>query len=213
MTAGLNKISRGRRKGLTLVEGMISTVIISTMLVMVLNTFGSSVRAKKIRQAKSRGPALAQQLMAEILQADYADGDETPVFGREASETGNTRNSFDDVDDYHNWSASPQEKDGTAIANLSGWNRTVTVQYAQASDPTATSSSDQGIKRITITVTDPYDNKTSLVAIRSNLGLADQAPSRETTFLTWTGVELQIGSESADRVVSGTNILNKVAVE
>jgi len=213
MIARPDNIPRARRKGLTLIEGMVSTVIVSTMLVMVLNTLGSSVRGKEIRQAKSRGPTLAQQLMAEILQANYKDADETPVFGREASETGTTRSSFDDVDDYHNWSSAPEEKDGTAIANLSGWNRSVTVQYVQPSSPTTVSSSDQGIKRITITVTDPYDQKTSLVAIRSDLGLADQAPARETTFVTWTGVELQIGSESDDRVVSGTNILNKVAAQ
>jgi len=192
---------------------MISMVIIGTMLVMVLNTLGSSVRGKEIRQAKSRGPALAQQLMAEVLQAHYEDPDEAAVFGREASEVGTTRNSFDDVDDYHNWSSAPQENDGTAIANVSGWTRSVTVRYVQPADLTTVSGTDQGIKRITVTVTDPHDQETNLVAIRSNLGTADQAPVRETTFVTWAGVELQIGTESNDRVISGTNILNKVVAD
>jgi hypothetical protein len=178
----------------------------------VINTLGSSVRGKRIRQTQARAPALVEQLMAEILQASYSDPDETAVFGREASEIGATRSSFDDVDDYHNWSATPQDKDGAELSDMDGWTRSVIVQYVLPTDLTSVSATDQGVKRITVTVTDPFGHQGSQVAIRSNVGTPDQAPSVETTFLTWAGVELQIGSESGDRVTSGTNVLNKVPV-
>lgn len=201
-----------RTAGFTLIESVMSMLIIGAMLVMVINTLGSSVRGRKIRQTQSRAPALASQLMAEILQASYADLTETPVFGREASETGSNRSSFDDVDDYHNWSGTPQNKDGTTLTGMDGWMRSVTVQYVQPADLSSVSATDQGIKLITVTVTDPYGQQNSVAAIRSNVGTADQAPSVETTFVTWAGVELQIGTESGDRVTAGTNVLNKVPV-
>jgi type II secretory pathway pseudopilin PulG len=201
-----------RTAGFTIIESVMSILIVGAMLVMVINTLGSSVRGRKIRQTQSRAPALASQLMAEILQAGYADLTETPVFGREASETGSNRSSFDDVDDYHNWSGTPQDKDGTTLAGMDGWTRSVTVQYVLPTDLSSVSATDQGIKLITVTVTDPYGQQNSVAAIRSNVGTADQAPSVETTFVTWAGVELQIGTESGDRVTSGTNVLNKVPV-
>jgi type II secretory pathway pseudopilin PulG len=189
-----------------------SILIVGTMLVMVINTLGSSVRGRRIRQTQSRAPALASQLMAEILQAHYADPTETPVFGKEPSEIGANRSSFDDVDDYHNWSATPQEMDGTPLTNMSGWTRDVTVQYVSPTDLTSVSATDQGLKRIIVTVTDPFGHKCLQTAIRSDVGTADQAPSVETTFLTWAGVELQIGEDTGDRVISGTNVLNKVPI-
>jgi len=201
-----------RTTGFTIIESVMSILIVGAMLVMVINTLGSSVRGRKIRQAQSRAPALASQLMAEILQAHYSDLTETAVFGREASESGANRSSFDDVDDYHNWSATPQDKEGTPLAGMDGWTRSVTVQYVQPTDLSSVSATDQGIKRITVTVTDPLGHQNSVSAIRSNVGTADQAPSVATTFITWAGVELQIGAESGDRVTSGTNVLNKVPV-
>ena len=202
----------GRRTGFTLIESVMSMLIIGGMLVMVINTLGSSVRGRQIRQTQSRAPALAGQLMAEILQASYSDPTETAVFGREPSESGANRSSFDDVDDYHNWSGTPQDKDGAELTDMDGWTRSVTVQYVLPTDLTSVSADDKGVKRITVTVTDPFGQQNSMVAIRSDFGTADQAPSVESTFVTWAGVELQIGEETGDRVVSGTNILNKVSV-
>jgi len=201
-----------RTAGFTLIESVMSILIVGAMLVMVINTLGSSVRGRKIRQTQSRAPALASQLMAEILQASYSDLTETAVFGRETSESGANRGSFDDVDDYHNWSGTPQNKDGTTLTGMDGWTRSVTVQYVQPADLSSVSATDQGIKLITVTVTDPYGHQSSVAAIRSNVGTADQAPAVATTFVTWAGVELQIGTESGDRVTSGTNVLNKVPV-
>ena len=205
-----NNTARGA--GFTLIESVMSILIIGGMLVMVINTLGSSIRGKKIRQTQSRAPALASQLMAEILQASYADLDETPVFGREASEIGASRSSFDDVDDYHNWSATPQDKDGAALTDMDGWTRSVTVQYVLPTNLSTTSVTDESVKRITVTVTDSFGRQNSVVAIRSDVGSADQAPSVESTFVTWAGVELQLGEDTGDRVVAGTNILNKVSV-
>jgi len=162
----------GRRTGFTLVEAVLSLVIVSVMLVAVLSTVGASRLSQYITSQYSRGQLLAESLMAEILRQDYLDPNDTPVFGCETGESTSTRVDFDDVDDYNGWSSSPPvQKDGTQIAGLSGWQRSVTVEWLNPDDPGEVKASETGAKRITVTVS--CDNKQvgSLTAIRTNSGL------------------------------------------
>lgn len=201
----------GRREGFTLIEASISIVILAVMVVMALNTLGSSARSKRIQASLSRGPSLAAQLMTEVLQGHYEEPNDSVVFGPEPSETGGTRAAFDDVDDYHGWSATPpQDTDGTAISGLAGWERSVTVVYADPTDPTATVGDDRGLKRITVTVTSSAGEQSTLTAMRSNVSGYDWPVEAETTFVSWVGVELQIGSDAGARVRTGVNLLNQL---
>ena len=89
----------------------------------------------------------------EILENDYVEPDETPVFGCESSESGVSRTDWDDVDDYHLWSATPpQDRSGTVLPNSTGWQRDVVVEWVDPSDPASTVGGDQGVKRVTVTV-------------------------------------------------------------
>ncbi|MCH8030680.1 MAG: LamG domain-containing protein [Bacteroidetes bacterium] len=106
--------------------------------------------------------------MAEILQQDYADSTqidllkseiliegkkERQLIGLETGEDTGDRSRFDDIDDYHGWSASPpQEKDGTTMSHLTGWEREVVVLYVQDDDPAKDVAKDEGAKLITVTV-------------------------------------------------------------
>ena len=200
------------RRGFTLIEATISILIVGTMVVMALNTFGSAVRGRKVRATLSQGPVLAAQLMAEILQSFYREPDETAEFGPEPTEGTATRANFDDVDDYHLWSpsSSPQMKDGAVIADLTGWRRSVTVEYVDPADVTDTVSEDMHLKRITVTVTSPAGKEMTLVALRGAASVYDQRPTESTTYVTWVGVDLQIGGDAGGRVLSGASILNQV---
>lgn len=199
------------QQGFTLVEAVISMVILSVMVVMALHTLGSSARSRQIQATLSKGPALAGQLMTEVLQSAYEEPNEPVNFGPEASETGPDRGGYDDVDDYHGWSASPpQDKAGAAMSNLTGWQRSVTVQYADPNNPTATAPDDRGLKRITVTVTAPRGEQSTLTALRSNVSGYDREPAEQTTYVSWVGVELQIGGDAEARVRSGVNLLNQL---
>lgn len=157
-----------RRRAFSLAEVVIATLIVGIMLVAAMKTVGASVRGRIIMANRERGFLLAQQLMSEILQADYQEPVEAAVFGPEASETGGTRAAFDDVDDYHNWTASPpQQKDGTLVPDRADWQRTVTVQFVKKNSLSLVSSSDQGVKRITVTVSRSGQAMASLVTVRS----------------------------------------------
>ena len=225
------------RRGLTLIESTLSVVIVAVMLVAALRTLGSTARANDIQLRQQTAARLAHELMAEIIPSRYEepwniatlviddglggiinlDPSEklsVPGFGLETDEDdGSTRSRFDDVDDFHGWSSSPPEdKDGTAVLNALGWTRSVTVTYANPVTlaPTAI---DTGIKRVTVTVTDPRGVDTSLVALRSEASTYDAQPVDDEQYVRSIGVDLQIGADGASMVNRSAHLLNHVMIE
>ncbi|MFV2065843.1 MAG: hypothetical protein ACC645_02615, partial [Pirellulales bacterium] len=89
---------------MSLVEVAISTLLVGLVVVASMESVGAAFRTWRVVAQQSDAPFLAQQLMTEVLRAEYEEPDENPpVFGPETSETGGTRALFDDVDDYDNW--------------------------------------------------------------------------------------------------------------
>jgi len=219
------------RRGLTLVESAVSMVIVGIVLVAALQTVGASARSRQIQKETDEHHALAADLMNEILQARYQepkggsmtwenDGTTTvinepmppltPTFGPEPDELDGTRRTFDDVDDYNNWvEKPPQTKNGIAISGKTGWKRQVKVQYADPATLNGNMSGDQGLKMITVTITDPSGKTTQMVGLRWKSGLPDQLPGTVSTYVGWMGVELQTGEMGSDRLTTETNLLNR----
>ena len=151
--SAIRRIGGSARRGLSYLEVMIASGIAATLIVPALQTVAASRRAQLEIHDHSVGHLLARDLLAEILQRGYAEPFEQSEFGPEPSENTGDRVNFDDVDDYDGWSASPpQEKDGTDMAGLDGWTREVTVEFVDPDDLTASVGSDQGVKRIAVTV-------------------------------------------------------------
>lgn len=197
-----------RRSALTLIETTIAILVVGVMLVAALNAFGSLAKGRQVADNGALASQLANQLLSEILPCSYQDPGSSPVFGPEAGET---RATFDDVDDYNGYSEnSATLKDGTAIAGGTGWKRAVTVQYVDPSTLAACPGQDKGLKLITVIVTDPRGVKITATALRSSSGPYDVPPSQTMTAVQWVGVELQIGSDSGARMTSGANVLNYV---
>jgi len=199
--------------GMSLVELVIASLIVSLMLVAALNTLGSSARASVICAERCVGANLARQLLAEVVQAPYRDpsGGEDR-FGPERDERV-ARRDWDDVDDYRHWRASPPErKDGTPLVTAAGWAREAHVDYVLPEDPTRTTGSETGLKRITVTAVSPGGKRITVSALRSDKGVYDQAPETATTYVGGVGVEIQLGGDPAARITSGTHVLNPVGV-
>ncbi len=155
-------------RAFSMVEVIISVVIVGTMTVAALNTVGAAKLGNQKTTSRKSGTLLAQQLMAEILTQGYAEPVDAPVFGRESSESDGNRGEYDDVDDYDGWSSSPPEyKDGTLIPDLDGWARQVSVAWVNATDLSLTSGSETNVKRIIVTVTYHGVEVASLTAVRT----------------------------------------------
>ena len=163
---------RSHRMAFTLVEAVVSVLIVGALLVAALSTVGASRLSQFKTSQASRGQLLAESLIAEILQQDYRDPDGIAMFGPEFGESTVTRTDFDDVDDYDGWTKTPpQAKDGTQLPNLAGWQRSVTVEWVDPMDPTRVTSSETNTKRVTVIVADENVKVASMVALKTASGL------------------------------------------
>ena len=204
------------RRGTNLTEVVIATLIVGLMLVPAMNNVGAALRSRAASASLHDGQGLAQGLMTEVLQQLYEDPD---VAGQpiqtDTGEGTSTRIDWDDVDDYDTWSKSPpQDKNGNALAGYSGWTRAVIVDWVDPNNPTTVVGSDQGLKKVTVTVTSPTGLQTTLVALRSSVGVMEQVPltSCPVDYLTWADCELQVGSNSDATVSGGVNLVNHAEV-
>lgn len=185
MTSQLPTPNSQRRRGLTLTEVVVSSVFVGMLIVAALNVTEIVLRMRLDAAEQNDAHLLAEELMTEILQAYYKD----PGAGSGGS---GTRADFDDLDDYHGWSASPpQQKDGTPVPNAAGWRRSVAVDWVQPTDPNATSGSDFGLKRITVTVTGPTGRVWTLTGLRAERGLLELKPPLDATYVTHGTIALQ----------------------
>lgn len=160
--------SRTASRAFTIVEAVISTVIVAVMFVAALHTVGASKLTQHKVATISRGRLLAEAMMSEILQQKYEEPDETAAFGRETGESATSREAYDDVDDYNGWSAGPPvAKDGSALVNSTGWRRSVTVERIDPVNPAEVKTTETGAKRITVTVAYRDVPQATLVAIKT----------------------------------------------
>ncbi|MEO2013245.1 MAG: hypothetical protein ABGZ53_02640, partial [Fuerstiella sp.] len=158
-----------KRRGITLIEVSVSSVLVGMIVVTSLKCLAMSVHTSGAAVNRTQANLLAEDLMEEILEQDYSDPDDTPVFGIETAESTSVRADWDDVDDYDGWSASPpQNVDGDSIENAK-WKRLVTVQHVRVSNlnTVLNDSNDKGVKRIIVSV--EYDGETvvELTAIQT----------------------------------------------
>jgi len=141
------------RAGLSLVETVVSMLIVSIVFTAALNTLGSSRMSQQRIVDRMRGSYLAQELLSEIMTRAYEDPVHTPVFGLEPAQANAKRKDYNDVDDYHNWSASPpQDADGNALTDFTGWRRSVHVTYVDPDNKLLPTTTPTGLKRITVSV-------------------------------------------------------------
>lgn len=196
------------RRGISLVEVMISTLLVGLVLSASLTTVGNAVSLRGQTLEYQTGPALARSLMIEVLQQAYTDPEspDGPI-GLETGELSTTRSGFDDVDDFNGWNTnSPERDDGSALGYGTGWQRNVTVSFVTP-DTMAASIPDTGLKQITVTVTAPDGGTTVLQALRSRLGSLERKPSFDRTFVVGSQLEIQTSATATD-IVSGTRINN-----
>jgi type II secretory pathway pseudopilin PulG len=140
------------RRGFTIIEAVVSTLIVGLMLAAALQTAASSVTTQAKLARRAQGRLLADALMTEIVQQNYEDPSGPVVFGPESGESaGLGRAQYDDVDDYDGYTETQlQQKDGTASPDCSGWKRIVTVRWVTQANLAQTSVTETRVKRIIV---------------------------------------------------------------
>ncbi|MGB0768459.1 MAG: type IV pilus modification PilV family protein [Phycisphaeraceae bacterium] len=168
-----NNFSRCASAGITLLETVMSLVILGGAFVAALNTIVSARGAQAIVAHRQVGLVLAEDLMAEILaQTTYKEG---ITIGPDIGEATGDRDAFDDIDDYHGWSANPPEDvAGTPILGMTEYTRSVVVDYVDVDSISDAVAIDQGLARIVVTVKWRDKTVATLKSYRSDLW---QAPA------------------------------------
>lgn len=160
--------------GFSLVETILTIVIISISLVVLVSAWGQSARHSGDPFWHAKAAYLGQAYLEEILTKRFDEN--TPVGGQPActsttcsavlgADAGETRALFDDVDDYHGLNETPSENAlGVIRPEYSSYQVTVSVSYAgvELGRPAAT------VKRINVTVTPPGESAQLFVVYRGN---------------------------------------------
>lgn len=163
--------SANKENGATLVELVITIVIISVAIAGVVGAFSVITGRSADPLNQTRAVAVAQVYLDEILSRKYDEG--TPAGGvpKQSGCTINTeegsRAGFDDVDDYDSLTDSPPKNaDGDALdtSAYSGFSVDVTVTCAGSEIGLANDDA----KRIDVVVTDPSNQDYLFSVYRSN---------------------------------------------
>jgi MSHA pilin protein MshD len=153
--------------GISLIETVLSLLIVGGAFVASLNTIASARASQAIAAQQRLGLVLAEDLMAEILSHPYK---EDTTLGIELGENTGDRSNYDDIDDYNGWtSAPPTDLDGIEIEGAAHYARSVSVQRVQLLNPTVNSLTDQGMLRIVVTVTYGDKEVAKLTSYRSDI--------------------------------------------
>ena len=190
-----HNFARATRRGFTLIESLMSVVIVSGVLVAALTTLGAIGRTRQMQVDRAAGVHLGERMMSEVLTCYFQEpGTTNPIIGPDTGES--VRTQFDDVDDYENWlsASTPTLRDGTVMTEYVNWKIKVKVDHAMLADPMSTTATLTKLKRIKVTVTAPSGAKFDLYASRSSNGAYEQAPQSATTYLMRAGITAKVGS-------------------
>lgn len=160
------------QRGATLVELVMTIVIISIAIAGVVGAFSLIAGRSADPLNQSRAVSLAQLYMDEILAKRFAEG--SPVGGGQTAvpdcgtigpDGSESRNDFDDVDDYDGLDSAPENSEEDALTRYDSFNVSITVECAGSEVGLA---ADDLAKRIDIRITDPSGNDYLFTAYRGN---------------------------------------------
>lgn len=144
------------RRGVTLVEAVMATLILGLVIAAVLEVNALSSRVLRHADQRQIAQELAAALLEEIMLYPYDAPPAAP-------------GTFADVDDFDGWVTEPPElPDGTVLTDFPDYERSVEVDLMNANNPAATSGTDQGLKRITVTVSYQGRKLAVVSALRSD---------------------------------------------
>ncbi len=150
-------------------EVILALTVLSVALLGFFQTFDTALNSSYRVAQETIAINLCRGLMAEVVSKSFEEpgsgdlGNPPPPLGPDAGET--TRNSFDDVDDYNNYTESPPcTVDGTPMngaggttPNYSSFSRSVSVVYCDISGANIVDvAGPTDYKHITVSVSGPY---------------------------------------------------------
>jgi len=177
-TLCLDKKNKCSQKGVTLIELVICIVILSISMVAVMKSFSVSIGHSADPMWRNKTLKLAQLYLDEILAQKYDDATpiggsppvSTPVCTGLGSESGEVRETYDDVDDYHGLTFNgpttpPLGISGDLDDSYDNYSVSITVE-CDGSEVSA--SGNIHAKKIMVVVTSPGQDPMTFAAYKAN---------------------------------------------
>lgn len=149
------------RLGITLAETAFAVFLSGILVAGALRTMGSALQTHRFSSSRIQATLLAEQLIVELSCLNWTDPDAPLTAGTIGRDTGDPtgtviRSALDDMDDFHNWTETPADRTGNRLAGTNGQTRRVTVANLSSSDfsTEVSNSTDTGVRRLTVTVSD-----------------------------------------------------------
>ncbi len=151
-------IDRSRRRGFTLVESLIASVVLAVAVVGIAGTIAASHQQSKDQIAVAEATRLARQLMEEISSRPFDVPAGSPSNATGWSGGNPNRTLYDDVSDYHGYadnSASITTQGGVtqSFGTAGPYGRSVSV--TEGSVPQGHTAPAADFKHVKVTVTRP----------------------------------------------------------
>ena len=154
-------------RGFTIIETVVAMLIISGVLMAAMKAVVSTNRVRQAARDRVFAAALCEDMLAEACSKQYEDPSAGGLIGTDVNDTVFPR-SMDDVDDYEQVQESPPyQPDFTPVPGSAGWRRVTRVEYVDPANPSAVVASDQGVKRVSVTVSKDGKTMLTLVALRT----------------------------------------------
>jgi len=152
---------RPQSGGFSYVEVLLASVIMSVLLVSGLKLFTNLGWSQQATASREEAGFLVINMFEEIKRQAYKDPTATDdTLGREVGESATSRENYNDIDDYQNWSATPPEDQaGQPYDQYSHLTRSVSIRYVRATD-FSQPAANEGFKEVTITISRNPSNET-----------------------------------------------------
>ncbi|MGD9789843.1 MAG: Tfp pilus assembly protein FimT/FimU [Phycisphaerales bacterium] len=139
------------RHAFSLVEAVISTLIVAGLLVASLSVVSQGAKVRLTNQMRLDGLRYAEILLAKVQSLPYADPNDTPILGIEVGDVTATPATYDDVDDFNGYQETPPtDAAWQAMPVASRWKMSVSVTYVDPDANYAVAATDTGVKKITV---------------------------------------------------------------
>jgi len=156
------------QRGVTLIDLIVTIIILAIAVPPMVGVFITSTRNSTFGVNMARANHLASNLLEEIRSKrwDENTGAASATLGPE----GETRSTYDDVDDFHGLNETPPKDSlGVAMSGTTGFRQQVSVCYVASTDlNTCLGSGTSNYKQITVTVTDVQGRVTPMVTVISS---------------------------------------------
>lgn len=156
-------------RGFTLIDLILVIIIVAIAIPPMLTLFIQAVSGSTFGVTVSRANALASTLREEIQSKKWDESAPPPslILG---PETGESRATFDDVDDFDGLDESPpRDSQGAILAGFTGFRQQVSVCYVANTDFDTCIGGPTMYKQVTVTVTGPEGRTTQLVTVIGSL--------------------------------------------